>query len=62
MAIQLQAASTSMLQRRFRIGYSRAARIIDTMETVGVIGPYENGKPRKILWTEDDLSRLNKRA
>lgn len=62
LAIQLQAASTSMLQRRFRIGYSRAARIIDTMETVGVIGPYENGKPRKILWTEDDLSRLNKRA
>lgn len=62
LVIQLQAASTSMLQRRFRVGYSRAARIIDTMESIGVIGPYENGKPRKILWTEYDLEQFSKQA
>lgn len=62
LVIQLQAASTSMLQRRFRIGYSRAARIIDTMEAIGVIGPYENGKPRKILWTENELEQFFRQA
>lgn len=62
LVIQLQTASTSMLQRRFRIGYSRAARIIDTMEAAGVIGPYENGKQRQILWTENDLQQFSKQA
>ncbi|WP_201346513.1 DNA translocase FtsK, partial [Lactobacillus nasalidis] len=44
-----QSASVSMLQRRFRIGYNRAARIIDEMEEHGVVGPPEGSKPRKVL-------------
>ncbi|KIL73629.1 DNA translocase FtsK [Bacillus badius] len=45
----MQTASVSMLQRRFRIGYSRAARLIDEMEMRGVVGPYEGSKPRTVL-------------
>jgi DNA segregation ATPase FtsK/SpoIIIE, S-DNA-T family len=47
--IDMQTASVSMLQRRFRIGYSRAARLIDEMEARGVVGPYEGSKPRVVL-------------
>lgn len=46
---EMQTASVSMLQRRFRIGYSRAARLIDEMEQRGVVGPYEGSKPRHVL-------------
>jgi len=53
-------ASVSILQRRMRLGYTRAARIIDTMEQEGLVGPFEGSKPRKILvdreaWLEKDL-------
>lgn len=47
--VEMQTASVSMLQRRFRIGYSRAARLIDEMEQRGVVGPYEGSKPRNVL-------------
>lgn len=47
--LELQTASVSMLQRRFRIGYTRAARLIDEMELRGVVGPYEGSKPRAVL-------------
>lgn len=46
---EMQTASVSMLQRRFRIGYTRAARLIDEMEVRGVVGPYEGSKPRVVL-------------
>ena len=42
-------ASVSMLQRRFRIGYSRAARLIDMMEMRGIVGPYQGSKPREVI-------------
>jgi len=46
---EMQKASTSMLQRRFRIGYNRAARIIDQLEANGVIGPQDGSKPRQVF-------------
>ncbi|MEH7460889.1 DNA translocase FtsK [Bacillus thuringiensis] len=49
LVVDMQTASVSMLQRRFRIGYTRAARLIDAMEMNGVVGPYEGSKPREVL-------------
>ncbi len=49
----MQTASVSLLQRRFRIGYTRAARLIDEMEMRGVVGPYEGSKPRAVLVPKD---------
>ena len=46
-------ASVSMLQRRFRIGYNRAARIIDEIEEKGIIGPQDGARPRQLLMSED---------
>ncbi|MBQ9973310.1 MAG: DNA translocase FtsK, partial [Firmicutes bacterium] len=51
-------ASVSMLQRRFRIGYNRAARIIDMMEARGIVGPPDGSRPRQVLMTEVDLYAL----
>jgi S-DNA-T family DNA segregation ATPase FtsK/SpoIIIE len=42
-------ASTSMIQRHFRIGYNRAARIIDLLEQAGVVGPADGARPREVL-------------
>ena len=47
-------ASTSALQRHLKLGYGRAARIIDTMEKMGVVGPYEGSKPRQVLMTKQE--------
>jgi len=49
LVMEMQTASVSMIQRRFRVGYSRAARIIDQLELAGIVGPYEGSKPRQVL-------------
>ncbi|MBQ8004599.1 MAG: DNA translocase FtsK, partial [Oscillospiraceae bacterium] len=54
-------ASTSMLQRRLKLGYSRAARIIDQMEERGIVGEFEGSKPRKILITRDEWREMKMR-
>ncbi len=51
-------ASTSMVQRRFKIGYNRAGRIMDQLEDSGVVGPSQGGKPREILITKDVLEEI----
>ena len=51
-------ASVSMLQRRFRIGYNRAARIIDMMEERQIVGPQDGSRPRQVLITEEDLQNM----
>nr|MDQ6915862.1 FtsK/SpoIIIE domain-containing protein [Actinomycetota bacterium] len=55
---QMGTASTSMLQRRLRLGYTRAGRLIDMLERRGVISGYEGSKPRQVLVSEADLPRV----
>lgn len=53
--VELGQASTSLLQRKLKLGYARAARIIDQMEERGIIGGYEGAKPRQVLITKEQL-------
>ncbi|OFX17278.1 MAG: hypothetical protein A2Z18_06485 [Armatimonadetes bacterium RBG_16_58_9] len=50
--------STSMLQRKFKIGYTRAARIVDSMERQGIVGPLDGAKPRQVMIDKSDLQSL----
>lgn len=52
-------ASTSLLQRRLRLGYARAGRLIDEMEQLGVVGPHEGSKPRQVLMTYTQWMEMN---
>jgi S-DNA-T family DNA segregation ATPase FtsK/SpoIIIE len=51
-------ASISMVQRRFRVGYARAARLIDMMELRNIVGPYQGSKPREVLCTLEELEEM----
>ena len=56
--VECQAASTTLLQRKLRLGYARAARIMDELEQRGVVGPSEGSKPRKVLMTQLQLAEI----
>jgi S-DNA-T family DNA segregation ATPase FtsK/SpoIIIE len=56
--VQGQTASVSMIQRRLRVGYTRAGRLIDMLERRGIISGYEGSKPRQVLVSESELPRL----
>lgn len=58
LVIDVGNASISMIQRRFRVGYARAARLIDMMELAGIVGPYQGSKPREVLKSMDDLEEV----
>ncbi|MCK4776758.1 MAG: hypothetical protein KAS39_00170, partial [Actinomycetia bacterium] len=58
MVLRYKSASVSFLQRKLRIGYSRAARIMDIMEDRGIITPLEGSKSRKVLITEEDWENI----
>lgn len=55
-------ASTSLLQRRLKLGYARAARIVDEMEQKGIVGPYEGSKPRQVLLSKAQLLEMQAEA
>ncbi len=56
--LETNQASVSMLQRRLKLGYSRAARMVDQMEEMGIVGPFEGSKPRKILITKQQWQEM----
>lgn len=58
LVVETGTASISMIQRRFRVGYARAARLIDMMELRGIVGPYQGSKPREVLRTADELEEM----
>jgi S-DNA-T family DNA segregation ATPase FtsK/SpoIIIE len=62
LVVEAGSASVSILQRRLRVGYTRAGRLIDMLERRGVISGYEGSKPRRVLIGEDDLERILNQA
>lgn len=62
LVVTTQQASISMLQRRLKVGYSRAARLIDMLEEKGVVGGFEGSKPRAVLMTLEDMEKTKKMA
>ncbi len=57
-AVDSGSISTSLLQRKLSLGYSRAARIVDKLEKLGVVGPFEGSKPRKVLITREEYLEM----
>jgi S-DNA-T family DNA segregation ATPase FtsK/SpoIIIE len=47
-----------MVQRRLKLGYARAGRVIDQLESLGIVGPFEGSKPRQVLVTKDELHEI----
>ena len=60
--VECGAASTTLLQRKLKLGYARAARIVDELAEKGIIGPYEGAKPRKVLITKEQWYEMQARS
>ena len=61
-AVTEKKVSTSLLQRKLSVGYARAAKLVDFMAELNVVGPYAGSKPREVLWTEQYWAEYRMRA
>ena len=59
LVVEAGQASVSLIQRKFKVGYARAARIVDQMEERGIVGGFEGSKPRQVLITKQQLQEMN---
>jgi S-DNA-T family DNA segregation ATPase FtsK/SpoIIIE len=59
LVVEAGQASVSLIQRKFKVGYARAARIVDQMEERGIVGGFEGSKPRQVLITKHQLQDMN---
>jgi len=57
--VEAQMASTTLLQRKLKLGYARAARIVDALEEKGIVGPFEGSKPRKVLISKQQWMEMS---